>query len=295
MTDTRPTRYDRRGMLALGAAGVAALAGCGSPSGGTPTGGGGSPTDATETSTQTATSTPTGTETAAYMNGVGPDASVSFAVPTDGAELTSTSVQWAATAEGVTIEPAGEVTEGAGHYHVMVDTDPVTPGEVIPSDDAHIHYGSGQTDGVLALEPGEHTLHLQVADGEHRAMGLTDTVDVTVVDEASLSVETSVDGSVVDWTVTAANYTIEPSSSGSNSNAGHLHAVIDTEPVSLGDVIPSDARHVHYGDGSTSGTIDLAEQLGDDYESGEHTIHFQVGTGTHRATMVHAQTTVTTS
>jgi hypothetical protein len=229
------------------------------------------------------------------MNGVGPDASVSFAVPTDGAELTSTSVQWDATAEGVTIEAAGEVTEGAGHYHVMVDTDPVTPGEIIPSDDAHIHYGTGQTDGVLELEPGEHTLHLQVADGEHRAMGLTDTVDVTVADEASLSVETSVEGSVVDWTVTAEKYTIEPSSSGINSNAGHLHAIIDTDPVPLGDVIPTDARHVHYGDGSTSGTIDLAEQLGDDYDPGEHTIHFQVGTGTHRATMVHVRTTVTTS
>ena len=35
-------------------------------------------------------------------------------------------------------------------------------------------------------------------------------------------------------------------------------------------------------------------QLGDDYEPGEHTIRFQVGTGTHRATMVHAHATVTT-
>ena len=281
MTDDRPTWYERRDVLTLGASGVAALAGCGSPSGGTPTDAGGSPTGATET--------------AAYMNGVGPDASVSFAVPTDGAGLTSTSVQWAATAEGVTIEAAGEVTEGAGHYHVMVDTGPVTPGEVIPSDDAHIHYGTGQTDGVLALEPGEHTLHLQVADGAHRVMGLTDTVEVTAEDTASLDLSTSVDGSVVDWTVTADNYTIEPSSNGINSDAGHLHAIIDADLVSLGDVIPSDARHVHYGDGSTSGTIDLAERLGDDYEPGEHTLHFQVGTGTHRATMVHAQTTVTTS
>ncbi|MFC7133047.1 MULTISPECIES: DUF4399 domain-containing protein [Salinibaculum] len=282
MTDDRFTWYDRREVLALGATGIATLAGCGGPSGGSPTDAGGSPTG---------TSTSTGT----YMNGVGPDASVSFAVPMDGAGLTSTSVQWDTTAEGVTIEEAGEVTEGAGHYHVMFDTGPVTPGEIIPSDDAHIHYGTGQTEGVFALEPGEHTLHLQVADGAHRAMGLTDTVEVTVEDTASLDLSTSVDGSVVEWTIEADNYTIEPSSNGINSDAGHLHAIIDAELVPLGDVIPSDARHVHYGDGSTSGTIDLAEQLGDEYDPGEHTIRFQVGTGTHRAVMVHVQTTVTTS
>jgi len=229
-----------------------------------------------------------------YMNGVGSDASVSFAVPTDGAELTSPYLQWQATADGVSIEESGEVTDGAGHYHIMVDTEAVTPGETIPGDESHIHYGTGQSDGVLELEPGEHTLRLQVADGEHTAMGLTDTVEVSVTDEASLDLETTVDGSVVEWDVTTENYTIEPSSEGINSNAGHLHAIIDSDHVPVGEIIPSDANHVHFGDGSTSGSLDLAEQLGDAYEPGEHKIHFQVGSGTHRATMVHTHTTVTT-
>lgn len=236
----------------------------------------------------------TGTETEAYRNGVGADASVSFAVPTDGTELTSRYAQWRATADGVTIEESGEVTEGAGHYHVLVETGPVTPGEVIPDDNAHVHYGTGQGDGVLELEPGEHTLHLQVADGEHRAMDLTDTVEVTVADEASLALDATADGSVVDWDVTAENYTIDPSSEGVGSNAGHLHAIIDADPVPVGEVIPDDARHVHFGDGATSGSLDLESELGDAYEPGEHTLHFQIGSGTHRATMIHAETTVTT-
>lgn len=235
-----------------------------------------------------------GTGTEAYRNGVGADASVSFAVPSDGTELTSKYAQWQATADGVTIEASGEVNEGAGHYHVLVDTGPVTPGEVIPEDDAHVHYGTGQRDGVLELGPGDHTLHLQVADGKHRAMDLTDTVTVTVADKASLSLDTTVDGSVVDWDVTAEHYTIAPSSEGVDSNAGHLHAILDTDPVPVGEVIPDDAQHVHFGDGSTSGSLDLEAQLGDAYESGEHTIHFQVGSATHRATMVRARTTVTT-
>jgi hypothetical protein len=249
-------------------------------------------TEMDETATETETdATETTTE---YRNGVGADASVGFAVPSDSATLTSPSVQWRATADGVTIEEAGEVTDGAGHYHVIVDSDPVTPGETIPADDTHIHYGTGQKDGVLELEPGEHTLHLQVGDGAHTAMALTDSVDVTVSDEASLSVETNADGSVVDWEAAVENYTIGPTSDGITSNTGHLHAIIDTDPVPVGEAIPSDAEHVHYGDGSTSGSLDLAKQLGDTYESGEHTIHFQVASATHRATTLTASETVTT-
>lgn len=283
-------KFDRRTFLSLSAGAVAtSIAGCSSSQGdNTDNGESGTPTDSPESTTTT-------DDNSEYMNGVGNDASVSFDVPSGGATLHSPYVQWKASASGVTIEESGEVNEGAGHYHIIIDTDPVTPGETIPSDDQHIHYGTGQTDGVLDLEPGEHTLHLQVADGKHKAMDLTDTGEVTVEDTASLDLSTSVDGSVVEWEITAENYTIEPSSNGINSNAGHLHAVIDTDHVTVGDVIPSDAHHIHYGDGSTSGTIDLAEQLGDEYEPGEHKIHFQVGTGTHRATMVHAHTTVTTS
>lgn len=280
---TEPTTR-RRFLAAVSTTAVAGLAGCTDL-----TGGGGDSDPGSGTDTATGTSTDEGP----YRNGVGADASVSFDVPGGGTELRSRSVTWAATAEGVTIEESGEVTEGAGHYHVLVDTEPVEPGATIPSDDAHVHYGTGQTDGVLDLDPGEHTLHLQVGDGEHRAMALTDTVEVTVADEAALRADTTVDGSTVEWTVTAENYDIVPASSGFASDAGHLHAVIDTDPVPVGEVVPDDARHVHYGDGSTEGSLDLAEQL-DDYEAGEHTIHFQVGTASHRATSVLTTATVTT-
>lgn len=229
-----------------------------------------------------------------YRNGVDSDAAVSFTVPDGETDPASSAVQWQANAQGVTIEEAGEVNEGAGHLHVLIDTDPVDAGETIPNDESHVHYGTGQTDGVLELEPGDHTLVLQVADGAHTAMPLTDTVDVSVSDEATLDVETSVDGSVVDWEVTAENYTIEPSSEGISPNAGHLHAIVDADPVSVGEVIPSDANHVHFGDGSTSGSLDLADQLGDEYDPGEHNLLFQVGTGTHRATTVQSEVTVTT-
>ena len=281
----------RRDVLGLAAGAVATgVAGCSTDSETETTTG----TDGGATASGDGETTADGTETEPYRNGVSEDASVSLAVPADGTTVSSPYLQWDAEADGVTIEESGEVNEGAGHYHVLVDTDPVESGETIPSDDQHVHYGTGQADGVLELGPGEHTLHLQVADGAYTAMTLSDTVEVTVEDTASLDLSTTVSGSTVEWEVTPEDYTIEPSSEGINSNAGHLHAVIDTDHVPVGDVIPSDANHIHYGDGSTSGSIDLAEQLGDEYEPGEHTIHFQVGSGSHRATMVHTHTTVTT-
>lgn len=90
-------------------------------------------------------------------------------------------VQWGA--ENFTIEPAGEVKEGAGHLHIMVDVDCVAAGQIVPADDNHLHYGKAQTEATLELTPGEHTLCLQAADGAHAALagdGATQIVRITV-------------------------------------------------------------------------------------------------------------------
>lgn len=55
-------------------------------------------------------------------------------------------------------------------------------GKTIPKDDQHQHFGDGSTEAELELEPGEHTLCLQFADGAHVATGLTDEVTVTVTE-----------------------------------------------------------------------------------------------------------------
>ena len=75
-------------------------------------------------------------------------------------------------ATGLVVEPSGEINEGAGHFHILVDTDFVPAGQVIPTDEQHLHYGQGQTEISLELAPGEHTLRLQFADGApHRSGG----------------------------------------------------------------------------------------------------------------------------
>jgi hypothetical protein len=45
----------------------------------------------------------------------------------------------------------------------------VPAGELIPSDDTHLHFGRGQTATELTLPPGDYTLRLQMANGAHLA------------------------------------------------------------------------------------------------------------------------------
>lgn len=109
----------------------------------------------------------------------GGDPGVAFAAPADGDTVASpVTVEMEAT--DLTVEAAGEVNEDAGHMHIMIDTDCVAEGEVIPNDDNHRHFGDGSTSTELELEAGEHTLCLQLADGEHVATSYTDTITITV-------------------------------------------------------------------------------------------------------------------
>jgi hypothetical protein len=90
-------------------------------------------------------------------------------------------LQWAA--EGFTIEPAGEVKDGAGHLHLMVDVPCVAAGDTVPADDNHLHFGKAQLETSLDLTPGAHSLCLQAADGVHTALpgdGATEVIEITV-------------------------------------------------------------------------------------------------------------------
>jgi hypothetical protein len=112
-------------------------------------------------------------------NGNGNGASVSIASPEDGATVQSP-VTVTMEAEGLEIEPAGEVREGAGHLHLMVDADCVSAAETIPADDAHRHLADGSDEVELELEPGEHTLCAQAGDGVHQALDATHEITITV-------------------------------------------------------------------------------------------------------------------
>jgi hypothetical protein len=83
--------------------------------------------------------------------------------------------------EGMTVHPAGELLEGTGHHHLIIDAPAVPFGEAVPADENHIHFGGGQTETEVQLMPGPHTITLQFADGMHRSYG--EEVSTTIMVE----------------------------------------------------------------------------------------------------------------
>jgi len=70
--------------------------------------------------------------------------------------------------KGMGVAPAGVDKPKTGHHHLLIDVDQLpAPGSPLPADDHHKHFGGGQTETVIELAAGEHTLQLLLADMNH--------------------------------------------------------------------------------------------------------------------------------
>jgi hypothetical protein len=65
------------------------------------------------------------------------------------------------------VAPAGVTTPATGHHHLLIDVDSFAPDQPIPADYNHIHLGNGQTEIVVTLPKGRHTLQLLLGDHAH--------------------------------------------------------------------------------------------------------------------------------
>ena len=69
---------------------------------------------------------------------------------------------------GMGITHAGDQFPSSGHHHLLIDVDErLNFNEPIPQDKKHLHYGSGQTEALIHLSPGQHTLQLVLGDAKH--------------------------------------------------------------------------------------------------------------------------------
>lgn len=107
--------------------------------------------------------------------------SVMFVEPKDGATVPP-EFKVVMGVEGMKVSPAGQLVEGTGHHHLIIDGQPAAKGTVVPADATHLHFGKGQTETMLKLSPGKHTLTLQFADGAHQSYGpeMSSTIHVEV-------------------------------------------------------------------------------------------------------------------
>jgi hypothetical protein len=94
-------------------------------------------------------------------------AEVYFITPTDGAKIHGP-VRVKFGLRGMGVAPAGVKFDNTGHHHLLVDT--AVPDDLslpLPSTQKILHFGKGETETLLNLPPGTHTLQLVFADRNH--------------------------------------------------------------------------------------------------------------------------------
>jgi hypothetical protein len=117
-----------------------------------------------------------------------PTRRVYFVEPQDGATVKSP-VKLRFGLEGYELAPvpkdpikAEQVRPGMGHHHVGVNMDCLPPGtEIVKGTPSWVHFGTGNTEIDMQLEPGTHKLTLQLGDDLHRTIeGFCETITVNV-------------------------------------------------------------------------------------------------------------------
>lgn len=95
-------------------------------------------------------------------------AEVYIVSPADGATVASP-VRVVFGLRGMGVAPAGVDVPDTGHHHLLINValEELNLNEGVPTDERHRHFGRGQTEAVIDLPPGTHTLMLVLGDHFH--------------------------------------------------------------------------------------------------------------------------------
>lgn len=84
----------------------------------------------------------------------------------------------------MTVAKAGDQTELSGHHHLLIDVEQLpTLNAPLPATDKIVHFGGAQTETVIELTPGQHTLQLLLGNYAHIPHStpiLSDKISITV-------------------------------------------------------------------------------------------------------------------
>ena len=96
------------------------------------------------------------------------DAVAHIISPADGAVVPSGKVKVQFGLSGMGVAPAGIEFPNSGHHHLLINASELPPmDQPIPADSTHIHFGLGQTETTLELQPGTYTMQLVMGDYSH--------------------------------------------------------------------------------------------------------------------------------
>ena len=85
--------------------------------------------------------------------------------------------------KGMGIAPAGIKFPNTGHHHLIIDGAKFDMNLPLQASDQIRHFGAGQTEAIIELPPGKHTLQLVLGDHLHRPHDppvISKTITVTV-------------------------------------------------------------------------------------------------------------------
>jgi hypothetical protein len=212
-------------------------------------------------------------------------AAVYFVDPKDGATIPTKSVIHFGL-RNMGVAPAGSDRPNSGHHHLLIDA-PLPPlNEPIPNDFNHLHFGAGQTEAEVTLTPGDHTLQLLLGDKDHvphTPPVVSDRIRVKVVEgpgtPGSAAAPAGPSYKRKASPVGAKVYLVYPRNGGvvapetvvrfgligmgvapagfEKANTGHHHLLIDTPLPPMGEPIPNDFNHLHFGLGQTEAKVKL--------------------------------------
>lgn len=108
------------------------------------------------------------------------DAKLYIISPKDG-ETTGKEITVKFGLKNMGVAPAGVERENTGHHHLIINGDLPQPGVPMGADIKH--FGGGQTETTITLEPGKHTLQLVLGNHihvPHEPMVTSEKITITV-------------------------------------------------------------------------------------------------------------------
>ena len=103
--------------------------------------------------------------------------------PKDGAEVKSPVKVVFGLAPAMGVAPAGTQKDNTGHHHLLIDDPQVDMNAPLPQNAQVKHFGNGQTEAMVELKPGKHTLQLVLGDWKHQPHNppvMSETITITV-------------------------------------------------------------------------------------------------------------------
>lgn len=110
-------------------------------------------------------------------------AAVYFITPADG-EVVESPVTVRFGLRGMGVAPAGLDAPATGHHHLLIDLDALPAMDLpLPKTEQVVHFGGGQTEAVVDLPAGQHTLQLLLGNHlhvPHEPPVLSEKITITV-------------------------------------------------------------------------------------------------------------------